>query len=315
MEKIDLLMLPTPVQKMNINLNNNVYIKRDDLTDFVLGGNKARKIEYFAKDILDKECDCIVTYGSAQSNHCRIVASVARRLGLRCVLILEDSMYSEEVAGNRVFYKLTEAEIVTTTYDKVPQIIEKTMKKLEEQGQKPYFITGGGHSYLGTRAYVKAYQELLEQADERGIEFDYIFVAAGTGTTHAGLVVGNKAANRKTKVIGISVARRQERGLQVLKECIEEYREAYNDKIDYSQEELVFEDDYIGEKYGDVYKGIVETIKQVIQTDSIILDPVYTGKAFYGMKEYIKKHGIEAKNILFIHTGGLPCLFENAHQL
>ncbi|MDB8555539.1 pyridoxal-phosphate dependent enzyme [Turicibacter sanguinis] len=315
MEKINLLNLPTPLQKMNINLNNNIYIKRDDLTDFVLGGNKARKIEYFAKDILDKGCDCIVTYGSAQSNHCRIVASVARRLGLSCVLILEDSMYTEKIVGNRVFYKLTEAEIITTKYDKVPQTIEKTMNSLEAQGRKPYFITGGGHSYLGTRAYVRAYEELLEQGDEKGIDFDYIFVAAGTGTTHAGLVVGNKAANKKTKVIGISVARRQERGLQVLHECLKEYNEAYNYEFYYSMEDLIFVDDYIGEKYGDIYNGVVETIKQVIQTDSIILDPVYTGKAFCGMKEYIKKNGIEAKNILFIHTGGLPCLFENANQL
>lgn len=315
MEKINLLLLPTPLQKLNLDLENNLYVKRDDLTGFALGGNKARKIEYFAKDIVDKECDCVVTYGSAQSNHCRIVASMAKRLGLRCVLILEDSMYNEKISGNRVFYKLTDAEIVTTQANNVPKTIESTLDRLTKEGNKAYFIPGGGHSHLGTRAYVQAYNELIQQAEEQNLNFDYIFVSAGTGTTHAGLVIGNYLCNKDSKVVGISIARKQQRGNEVLKESILEYEQAYNEIIKCSEDELIFIDEYIGKKYGDIYPEIVETIKKLMQTDSIVLDPVYTGKAFYGMEQYIKKHELRCKNILFIHTGGLPCLFENIEKI
>lgn len=231
-EKTSLLRLPTPLERMNFDCGNELYVKRDDLTDFALGGNKARKMEFFLKDIVDNDCDTIVTYGSRQSNHCRIVSAAAARFGKRCVLVLEGSDCGEHPTGNALFYSLAGSEVVFTDIADVRENIERTLEKLRKEGNRPYFIPGGGHSPLGTRAYVAAYFELLEQAVERKLEFDYLFLASGTGTTQAGLVIGNVMTRGKTRIIGISVARKKERGETVFQECIEDYNKYFRRSVE-----------------------------------------------------------------------------------
>lgn len=318
-EKYSLLKLPTPLEKMRFETENNLYIKRDDLTDFALGGNKARKMEFFLADIFEKKCDCLVTYGSMQSNHCRIVAAAACRFNMKCVLVLENSHDTGTLSGNSIFYHLAGAEIQMTPVDRVEETIRQTLQFLKDQGKTPYFIPGGGHAPLGTKAYIAAYEEYLEQSEKLKLMFDYIFHASGTGTTQAGLIIGNARHHRLTQIVGISIARRKERGLQVLSECLEEYAndQYINDCRENPvvlQHEPLFIDDYIGRGYSDILPEVVDVIKDVFRSDSIILDPTYTGKAFYGMAQYLKSKGIRGKNVLFWHTGGLPGLFENASR-
>src|SRR5699024_6941709 len=156
MNKIQLTNLPTPIDYFDIYYSNNVYIKRDDLTDLALGGNKARKLEYFISDAFTNKHDCIVTYGGAQSNHCRITAATASKYGLKIVLILSKSDQID-YNGNYFLYSLFDAEIVWTETNEVPETIDKTLAHLKDRGYKPYFIQGGGHGNLGTHAYRVAY--------------------------------------------------------------------------------------------------------------------------------------------------------------
>lgn len=309
MEKIDLLKLPTPLHEIKVDDRNRYFIKRDDLTDLALGGNKARKIEFFLSDIKKKGCDYVVTYGSVQSNHCRITAVAAARLGLKCLLILAGTENDFTFSGNDIMYTLTGADIRWCEVSEVSSTIEMEIENLKNKGYNPYFIQGGGHGNFGTHAYIEAYKEIKQQSDEINVKFDYIFLASGTGTTQAGLIAGKKILDGTEKIVGISIARRAERGINVIKESLESYyTEFYNENL-LEDSDIIFDDSYIGKGYGDIYKGVVDSIKFMLSKNSIVLDPVYTGKAFYGMCEYIKKEDIKGKNILFIHTGGVPCLF------
>lgn len=313
MKKIKLTKTPTPIEYYNDFLCNHIYIKRDDLTDLALGGNKVRKLELFLADALDKRSDCIVTYGSAQSNHCRLTAAAARKKDLKVVLILAKS---DDLGanGNYFLYDLFDATIVWTETDEVPETIDQTLKDLENQGHSPYFIQGGGHGYLGTHAYKLAFDEIIEQQTIKDITFDCIFHASGTGTTQAGLVAGRLIHNSSMNIRGISVARKSPRGKQVVVDSLEEYLNKQEITVDKLENYVQFDDTYVGDGYADIYPEIIQTIKDVSKTSGILLDPVYTGKAFYGMLETIEQEQIKNQNILFIHTGGSPLLFNYAHM-
>lgn len=309
MNKIKLTETPTPVHYYAEFELNNIYIKRDDLTDLALGGNKARKLEYFLADALkDKNTDCIVTYGAPQSNHCRITAAAASKYGLKTVIIHSKD---EELnfGGNYFLNYLFDTEVVWTDVSNVPNTIEDTLNALKERGYTPYFIQGGGHGNLGTHAYKEAFDEILKNDS---IDYDYIFHASGTGTTQAGLIAGKIMHESATKIIGISVARNEARGKEVIANSLIDYLQMQKYDTNQITDKVTFLDTYVGKGYADIYPEILDTIKDVAKKSAILLDPVYTGKAFYGMLDYIKKNSIQNKKILFIHTGGSPLLFNYA---
>lgn len=299
----------TPVQEINRHHDNRIFVKRDDLLPFSFGGNKARKAVEFLEDIKNNNCDTVVTYGSSSSNHCRVIANMARANAMSCFIISPEENYVETI--NSRLIKMLGAKIIRTPIDKVSDTITKTMNMLSATC-KPYFIQGGGHGNLGTKAYVKAYDEICEYENKHNIKFDYIFLASGTGTTQAGLVAGRLIKkNSHQKIIGISIARPNPRGKQVITDSLNEY---FNDCIDYA-DEVDFIDDYLCGGYGKHNAGILNTIKNLFESDGIPLNATYTGKAFYGMMDFIEKNNIKGKNILFINTGGAPLFFESLEDL
>lgn len=302
---------PTPIEYYGEINKNKIYIKRDDLTEPTLGGNKVRKLEFFLAEAKNNNVDYIVTYGAAQSNHCRLTVSMASRLGFKVLLILAKS---EQINynGNYLIYELYDTEIVWTNTNEVPETIDATLKNLEKKGHKPYFIQGGGHGDLGTHAYKVAFDEIVKQEHAMNVDFNHIFHASGTGTTQAGLIAGDMLQGSEKSITGISVARNKERGTEVISESIQSYLGNVYPEVQAKPYNIEFLDQYVGEGYADIYPQIIETIKNVAKTSSVLLDPVYTGKAFYGMMDYIQKNNIQEQNILFIHTGGIPLLFNYA---
>ena len=312
MSKVRFNTYPTPIEYYGECNSNQLYIKRDDLTEPTLGGNKVRKLELFLQEAKEQNADYIVTYGAPQSNHCRLTVATANKLGFKTLLILaknNDINYN----GNFLIYDLYDTEIVWTDTDKVPETIDHTLNSLKEKGFRPYLIQGGGHGDLGTHAYRLAYDEIIQQEQDLGLHFSHIFHASGTGTTQAGLVAGKLLNQQDTEVIGISVARNRKRGSEVIEESILSYLSQYQKEAFYNKDVLRFIDDYVGDGYADIYPDITKTIKMVVKQSNILLDPVYTGKAFYGMMQYINTHQIKEQNILFIHTGGIPLLFNYAN--
>ena len=300
------------IQSKNKLDDNSLYIKRDDLIPVSFGGNKARKAVLFFKEIEEKGCNCIVTYGSSSSNHCRIIANIAATKGLSCYII--SPLETGKPTFNSKMIELFGAKIIGCPVSDVKETIDNKMLELKRRGYKPYFIQGGGHGNTGTQAYINAYEEIKNYEKSKGIKFDYIFHASGTGTTQAGLICGKILNNDSKKIVGISIARKNPYGSKVVLDSVNSYLESINKKPT-NIADIDFIDDYIVDGYGTHNIEITQTIKKILINEGIPLDATYTGKAFWGMKEYIKKNQIMSKNILFIHTGGTPLFFDDLEEL
>lgn len=307
-------MKSTPINILE-NEENRIYIKRDDFVPVSFGGNKARKALYFFKEIDEGGYDHIVTYGSSSSNHCRIIANMAKSRSLPCTIISPSE--ESEPTFNSQLMTFFGAEIITVPVVRVSETIEKTMQLLLSRGEKPYFIAGGGHGNHGTQAYVDCFEEILAFEKQNNCQFDYIFHATGTGTTQAGLVCGKIIFNKPTNIVGISIARKNPRGGQVVVDSVREYLDAH--KIGYHSGQIEanveFDDSYIGEGYGKKTADIDDVITKVMCQHGIPMDSTYVGKAYLGMLQYIKKNDIKNKNILFIHTGGTPLFFDDLNRI
>ena len=297
---------PTPIIKLNDKDINRLYIKREDMIPYSFGGNKARKGLLFFDEIDKGDYDCVVTYGSSHSNHCRVIANMAAQRNMPCFIIGPEEV--SDITYNSVMMDMLGAHITTVPVETVSKTIDDKINELKEQGKKPYFIAGGGHGNIGTQAYVDCYNEIKEYERTNDVFFDYIFFASGTGTTHAGLVCGQILNEDERKIIGISIARKNPRGRDVVIESIKEYLGRNDAKIN---EKTVFIDDYTGDGYGKDNEEINQVIEDIFTDYGIPLDSTYTAKAFLGMKKYIDKHDIKDKNILFIHTGGTPLFFDD----
>lgn len=296
----------TIIQDMGVYQNNHLFIKREDMIPFSFGGNKARKAYLFFQEIEKGEYDCVVTYGTSSSNHCRIIANACYRRRIPCYIISPQE--ASEPTFNSQLVEMFDVHTTIVPVDTVHDTIEKKIVELKNYGRKPYFIEGGGHGNIGTEAYVHCYEEISKQEKELGVYFDYIFLASGTGTTHAGLVCGQLLSGDERKIRGISIARKNPRGRNIVVDSIRSY---IGDKATEKQiqESTVFIDDYTN-GYGKDDRRVLNTIKDVMKNYGIPLDTTYTGKAFMGMQEYIKSADIKGKNILFIHTGGTPLFFD-----
>ena len=299
------------IQSVGEYQGNHLSFLREDLIPFSFGGNKARKAALFFEKIERGDYDCVVTYGSGSSNHCRVVANECCRRNLPCYII--STKEASEFTFNRQMMDLFGAEITKVPVNEVHDTIEVKLAELRKRGKKPLFIEGGGHGNIGTEAYVQCYQEIREYEKAEGFHFDYIFFASGTGTTQAGLVCGQILNNDMRKIVGISIARKNPRGRDVVLDSIRSYlgNRATEDQI---QTATFFIDDYTS-GYGKDDSRVIETIVNVLKTYGIPLDATYTGKAFMGMGEYITKERISGANVLFIHTGGTPLFFDALKKL
>lgn len=301
----------TIIQDLGEYKGNHLWMKREDLIPFSFGGNKARKAQLFFEEIDQGDYDCVVTYGSGSSNHCRVVANECCRRGLGCFII--GPQEASEQTFNSKLMDLLGAEITIVPVSKVHDTIEGKIAELKGAGKRPYFIEGGGHGNIGTEAYVQCYEEIKKQEEQLGIVFDYIFFASGTGTTHAGLVCGQLLNSDERMIIGISIARKNPRGRDVVVQSIRDYLGEKVDEVAI-QAATVFLDDYTS-GYGKDDTRVSDTMISVFKTYGIPLDETYTGKAFMGMTEYILQQEIKEKNILFIHTGGTPLFFDALNKM
>lgn len=302
----------SPIYKLEDFKENEIYIMRDDLIPFSFGGNKARKAYNFFNEILKNNYNYVITYGSASSNHCRIISNLANKFNIKCTII---STEEEHETSNKIMCEIFGAEFIYCKVNEVKETIDEQIKEKIELNYNPYFIQGGGHGNLGTQAYIDAYKEILEFEETNNIKFDYIFHASGTGTTQAGLILGKEINASNANVVGVSIARKLPRGRDVVIESIKEYLTETGIKTDFKDENVKFLDDYVLDGYGKYNEEILREIKYMMCKHGIPMDTTYTGKAFWGMKEYMKKQEIKNKKILFIHTGGIPIFFDIIKEL
>ena len=287
-------------------IDNELYIKRDDLYPFSFGGNKAKIAMEFMQDLKEKGKNCMVGYGLSSSNLNRAVASLCAKEGIPCHIIASDpEPESWKETYNSKMVRATGAEFHLCNKKDEYEFTVNLLEDLKKQGYDPYYINGNpdrtGNEVVPMRAYAKEYGEL-------GEEFDYVFVPMGAAMTVSGLIAGKARFGGKINIVGISIARLKERGDFVVRQCLDAYARAYGmERISDEGYTLVY--DYICDGYAKYNAEIAGVIDKVWGTLGIPLDPCYTGKAFWGMTEFIKKNNITGKKILFIHTGGTPLFF------
>jgi D-cysteine desulfhydrase family pyridoxal phosphate-dependent enzyme len=310
--RVRLAQLPTPLEPMERFSEwlggPRVLVKRDDLTGLALGGNKARKLEYLCGEARARGCDVLVTGGGAQSNHARMTAAAANRLGLDCHLAVggkEPSVYS----GNLLLDRVLGATLHFTgadSYYEVESAIEEVAARLAADGRRPFAMPIGGASVTGATAFVDAADELLAQAGREGTDevIDWIVVADGSGGTHAGLIAGLGGAAR---VLGVDVGTRPDLDDVVPRLAAE--AAARNGRT-LPGDELALDHSRFGEGYGAVTDGALEAIERVASLEGVILDPVYTGKAMAGLIGGAREGRFApGDTVVLWHTGGAVALF------
>ncbi len=305
----------TPIQQMKYDDGENTFfIKRDDLLPFSFGGSKVRIAEHYFKDLEAKGCNCAITYGGSRSNINRVMANMCKAKGLECRVVMsadEDGTMAE-TCNSRIIRQLG-IEPICCDKSRVCETVGSVMDDCRLKGLKPYYIYGdihgSGNDHIAVPAYIEAYDEIQSCETAAGREFDYIFHASATGITQSGLICGKLKHHGNARIVGISVARTHGQVRALIADNVKKALGCEGGA--HLDENIYVEDRYICGGYGRYDDRIMKSIREVLNSDGIPLDTTYTGKAFWGMGEYLKQHGVKGARVLFIHTGGLPLFFDD----
>lgn len=301
--KLSLGLYPTPLQKLeNLSrtLHTNLYIKRDDLCGIALGGNKVRKLEYLLRDAMEQGCTLVMTTGQAQSNHAMLTAACAKKLGLDCVLVLKKRGVTAR-KGNQILNYLLDTEVVYVDTDDYADIYTEMDRIAAARGQKAYKIPCGGSNGLGSLGYIDCMQEIAAC----GIPFRDIVVACGSGGTAAGTALGGALYLPGTHITLSKVD--TDPFEEIVPSIMQESLSLLGLNMPLPAPEFL---DLCGPGYSIPSEEGNAAIRLLFQTEGILLDTCYTGKAFAGLLRKVKagEYG-PGDNVLFIHTGGAGGLF------
>lgn len=314
--RLPLIDHPTALQKLprlSRHLGRDLWIKRDDLTPLALGGNKARKLEFLAADALARGADVLVTAGAIQSNHVRQTAAVAAQLGLGCVALLENPIGTDDASylsnGNRLLLDLFGVQIrFVDNLDDAQQQLETTCERLRAEGRKPYLVPIGGSNALGALGYVRAGLELAGQIAACGEDFAAVVLASGSAGTHAGLALALETVRPGSRIVGVTVSRLQHEQRPKVQNLLNDTAHLLG--MPPPQMHIELWDGYFAPRYGEPNDAGLEAIGLMARLEGVLLDPVYTGKAFAGLLDGVATGAFDGSGpLLFLHTGGAPALF------
>ncbi len=292
-----------------------LFAKRDDQTGLAMGGNKTRKLEFLVADALDHQADTLITAGAPQSNHARQTAAAAVRAGMGCVLVLRGQPPAGK-QGNLLLDGLLGAQVRWADRSAVTATMDAAAAELAAQGHRPYVIPYGGSNPVGATGYVAAREELTGQARQMELHLDRIVFASSSGGTQAGLAVGARATGYTGQVLGISVDEPRDSLQAKVAELATATAAHLKLGFAFERGEIEVNAGYLGSGYGIMGPAEREAIYLAARTEGMLLDPVYTGRAFAGLIDLVRKGEIkQGENVLFWHTGGTPALFAYADEL
>jgi D-cysteine desulfhydrase len=312
-ESFSFARIPTPItilSRLSALFDGvEIFIKRDDLTGAPLSGNKVRKLDFVLADAASRQADTLITCGGTQSNHARATAVLAAQLGMQAILVLRGSPLAAPQA-NLLLDKLVGAHIRYITADEyrrvLPLMEQIASEEAKYRGRKPYIIPEGASNAMGSCGYIKAVQEIKDQQQAMGVEFDAIVVPVGSGGTLAGLLMGKKLYGLKADIIGVCVCDSADYFTHKILDIAAEAKEQFGDDFTIDREDIHILEDYVGAGYAKSIPQEIEVMLQLARTEGIILDPVYSGKAMTGLLNELHSGRIQDyKKILFIHTGGI----------
>ncbi|MCD8098690.1 MAG: D-cysteine desulfhydrase family protein [Lachnospiraceae bacterium] len=325
-DRIDLSFYPTPLQKLerlSESLGVNLYIKREDFSgQSLFGGNKIRKLEYLLGDAKRQGAEYVFTYGATQSNHAMQTAEACRKAGLKPVLYLLAIVEPDEkeLRGNLLLDRIFGAEIhiirqedgetEAEANDRMFALARQQMEELKRNGHACYDIPKGGASPIGTTGFIGGFAELTQQLTQQEIHADYLFHATGTGGTMAGLVAGRRLLNSDMKIISIDVTCHDESYVPAKTALGNEALAWLGAQQRLTEEDFCVDPGYYLPGYEQPNEGGTEAIRMMAEQEGILLDPVYSGKGFAGLVDYVRTgKALQGSNVVFLHTGGATALF------
>ncbi|HVN15345.1 MAG TPA: D-cysteine desulfhydrase family protein [Anaerolineales bacterium] len=307
--RIKIAHLPTPIEelpRLSEALNGpRILVKRDDQTGLAFGGNKTRKLEFLVAEARQQDADMLITAGALQSNHCRQTAAAAARFGFDCKLVLFGEPPAQPSA-NLWLDHLFNAEIIYTDRAHRDEKLQETFEAAQKQGRSPYLVPYGGSSPTGALGYAFAMQEFAEQE----IDVDWIVFPSSSGGTQAGMVLGGRVFDCNAKILGISVDEPQRDLQRHVAELASETSTRLGPRIKFLADEVLVNADYCAAGYGVLTDAEREAVQLFAQTEGLLIDPVYTGRAAAGLIDLIRNGFFRSdEKVLFWHTGGTPALF------
>lgn len=318
--RLDLALTPTPLQPLQRaserwGNGHRLWVKRDDLTGCALSGNKVRKLEFIGAHARQGDYDTLITCGGLQSNHCRATALAGAQLGLDVHLVLRGEQQDAQ-GGNYLLDQLAGAQIdcypARHYIPELEAILSGWRDHYASLGRKALVIPTGGSDGIGAWGYIRACEELAADFSRVGIEDAHIVTASGSGGTQAGLTLGVALHEVAATVWGVNVCDDEAYFLAKVHEDAADWRRRYPAVPDLQIEPRVL-DGYVGDGYGVASAEVFQLIAEMAALEGIILDPVYSGKAFYGLIQEILKGRFDGtRDIVFMHTGGLFGVFPQA---
>ncbi len=323
--RVNLAHLPTPLERMDnlakhLDTSVNLWVKRDDCTGLAMGGNKARQLEFYVGDAMEKGADILMTTGAVQSNHVRSTIAAARKMGLNAVVQLEHRVSNRapeyETNGNVALMKIMGATIhyyeVGEDEEGADNSLYEIAKKLTRDGHKPYVIplTPTNFPPYGSLGYVLAAEEILQQVNSSMSSFDAVITPSGSATTHAGLLAGFRALGCDVPVYGMCVRRdgpsQENRVFKKSKKVAKMI--GYPDCV--KPGDVICNGKTLGKGYGELTPGQMEATSLMAVHEALFVDPTYTGKTAAGFIEMVRSGRFkENSNVMLLHTGGHPTIF------
>lgn len=322
-ERYPLTFGQTHIEKLNrlsghLGGKVEIYAKRDDCNSgLAFGGNKLRKLEYIIPDALRSGADTLVSIGGVQSNHTRMIAAVAAKIGFKCRLVQESWVPHEDAVydrvGNIMLSRIMGADVqmVDEGFDiGIRHSWEAAIEDVKAHGGKPYAIPAGAsvHKYGGL-GYVGFAEEVRAQEKELGFKFDYIVVCTVTGSTHAGMLVGFAKDGRQRRVIGIDASFTPAQTKAQVLDIARRTADLVELGTELTEEDVVLLEDYAYPVYGVPSDETKAAIRLCARLEGMITDPVYEGKSMQGLIDLVRKgYFPEGSKVLYAHLGGAPAL-------
>lgn len=321
--RLDLARLPTPLEPLD-NLHARlggprIWVKRDDLTELGASGNKIRKLEFCLAEAKQQQATAIITCGGLQSNHCRATALLGAKLGFTVHLVLRGELEGA-AEGNLMLDQLAGAVVHSYPVKQYQQdlgaLLDRHADDLRSQGETPFIIPTGASDEIGVWGYVCAADELVCDFETYGLDVNNVVVATGSGGTQAGLTAGLHLHGSSAQVWGMAVCDDEHWFRNKVRADLAAWQARYQMELDIDALNINVDDRYIGPGYAQATPEVFDTIKLVASTEGLVLDPVYTGKAFHGLLDQIGNGRFaDDTDIVFVHTGGSFGLMAQSSQV
>lgn len=316
-DRFRLAHLPTPLERLPIDIDGRrLFIKRDDCTGFALGGNKARKLEFTLGHARKLGATVLLTASGIQSNHVRQSAAAAAKAGMQFHGVLAPALDQFPIdhlrSGNVLIDTIYGAHLhVVASEADAEAKLQEISAVLEAAGERPFIIPLGASDGVGSLGYANCAIELLDQCRDQGVDVDEILLPTGSGGTHGGLLAGLRASGSGIAVTGVSVSDPAAIKVEKVRGSIEGVRRLFDEQLPtIDDEEIVVHDRFAGNGYAHPTADADAWVVKLARSAGILLDPVYTGKAFSGLMTLAGEGGLQGRgDIIFLHTGGAAALF------